>query len=198
MRRVLVVWVELAERGDRRRRVEEFVRGPQEGSRPAAMPRAQELWVAQRSSLEEVAERRRARVEPQRTPRTTRSIRGPRGRRSTCATRLGTTTKFASVLLHAIHRAALPLETASGVLGCGYDSSCHTGSVEPGARAAAVSHGRPVWSTWIDARRGRGCVGIVVGENPDGAAWQIDEAPVNARDPLQTTVGARLMPDPPV
>ena len=105
---------------------------------------------------------------------------------------------FASVLLHAIHRAALPLETASGVLGCGYDSSCHTGSVEPGARAAAVSHGRPVWSTWIDARRGRGCVGIVVGENPDGAAWQIDEAPVNARDPLQTTVGARLMPDPPV
>lgn len=70
-----------------------------------------------------------------------------------CVKNLETTTKFASVLVHATRSASPPLETARCVLDfCGL-----VRFVRPhGARSSqtcanAVSHARPMWSTSIRA-----------------------------------------------
>ena len=97
----------------------------------ALHPRASHPLVPE--TPEEAEEQRLAPAALPQTPKTTRSIRTPQEPKSMCARSLETTTKFASVLLHATRRLSPPLETAHGVLGFmgGYDSSRHTGSVEP-------------------------------------------------------------------
>lgn len=129
-------WVHLRVRADLRRDAKALVTLHAQGPSPLVARRAlrevalalQTVALALLSSPEGAFEPRRARAAPQRTPRKARSIRRPGELESKCATSLGTTTKFASVLLHATHRPAPLLETASGVLGFfgWYDSSCHT------------------------------------------------------------------------
>ena len=106
---------------------------------------------------------------PKRTPTTTGSTRRPRVPESMCARSLETTTKFASVLLHATHRPSPPLETARGVV------KFWVGTIRPATRALssqtcaeAVSHAQPVWSTPIDAQRHPGRHGLGW-ENPPTA-----------------------------